>query len=207
MVNETPERLIAYVSPRSRGGTSLFAGNAVIRQETAAEFISTETCIRGACEQLASRGFFVSRVGPISVRIEGPAALFTDQLGVRFERCTQGQEAARLASQGTPPPLTPTPESALMLARYNEGAIEGIVFPEPAVLHEPSPSPPTPDYHHLKVPKDLVRLLNAEPVHASGTRGQGVRAAMIDSGFHWSLPYFQNRGYSLTVSLPPGKRH
>jgi subtilisin family serine protease len=57
------------------------------------------------------------------------------------------------------------------------------------------------------VPADVVRLLNAEPVHAQGTTGKGVRIAMVDSGFAHGHPFFKRRGYKSSVVLAPGATH
>jgi subtilisin family serine protease len=72
------------------------------------------------------------------------------------------------------------------------------------MLNAASSTPPALRYHHVQVPQDVVSILNADPVHRDGYRGQGVRAAMIDSGFQWSHPYFASRPYDLEVALPMG---
>jgi len=120
-----------------------------------------------------------------------------------------GIELARKA-RGAAAMWAPTDETASKLMDTTVKEIEGIVFPQPLELHarrkpgrtKISATPPALKYHHLKVPADVVRLLNARPVHTSGVRGQNVRAAMIDSGFHWSHPYFVSKGYNVKVSLP-----
>ena len=60
------------------------------------------------------------------------------------------------------------------------------------------------NYYHLEVPNDIATILNAKGLHQAGIKGQGVKAAMIDSGFGWSHPYFQGKGYDLAVALPEG---
>jgi subtilisin family serine protease len=70
--------------------------------------------------------------------------------------------------------------------------------------NEPSPIPPRVGYHHLRVPGDVVSLLNVAKVHREGTTGRGVKVAMIDSGFAHGHPYFQRMGYNTSVVLAPG---
>ncbi len=198
MKNESLVRLIAYASLRSMGGISLFSGRAVIDQSTVGEFRSTSKDTHVGSSKLRELGFEIERVGPLSVRISGPAKLFTKKLGVKFEK----RESEALTTLGVTPPWTPTLATSAKLLDTGVPEVEGIAFPEPVALHAPSPNPPSPSYHHLKVPAHIVKALNAGPVHAQGTYGQTARAAMIDSGFHWSHPYFVARKYDLKVSLP-----
>ncbi|MBI4280409.1 MAG: S8 family serine peptidase [Armatimonadetes bacterium] len=203
MLNLTPSRLTAYVSARSQGGISVFSGQAVIKPETVQAFLSRPKDTHIATGKLQEFGFEVERVGPLSVRISGPAELFTRRFGVKVE---QRRDAA-LEAEGVTLPLTPTLETSANLLDTGIPEVEGIVFPQPVQLHAPSPKapsadPPTPGYHHLKVPQDIVTGLNAGPIHQQGIQGQNVRAAMIDSGFQWSHPYFTSRNYNLKVSLP-----
>ncbi len=199
MVNQSPDRLIAYVSVRSLGGISVFSGRATINHGTVREFLSASKDIHVACGKLQGFGFEIERVGPLSVRIAGPAKLFAKRMGVRFER----RKPKAFTAQGITPPYTPTLATSAKLLDTGIAEVEGIVFPQPVALHAaPSPNPPTPQYHHLKVPGDIVKALNAAPVHQQGFQGQTVRAAMIDSGFKWSHPYFVSRNYNLKVSLP-----
>jgi len=199
MVNQSLNRLIAYVSVRSLGGVSVFAGRSIIKQDTVREFLSTSKDTHIACGRLQDMGFEIERVGGLSVRISGPAKLFGNKMGVKFER----RPSKALAAQRIKPPYTPTLATSAKLLDTGIGEVEGIVFPQPVALHAPPrANPPTPRYHHLKVPGDVVQALNAGPVHQQGFLGQNVRAAMIDSGFKWSHPYFVSRNYNLKVSLP-----
>lgn len=46
--------------------------------------------------------------------------------------------------------------------------------------------------------------MNADRIHREGTTGQGVRVAMVDSGFYTDHPYFKERDYNMAVVLAPG---
>lgn len=227
-VNQSLDRLVAYVSVRSIGKISLFSGRAELKKDTIQGFTSTEKDIHIACGKLQAMGFEIERVGPLSVRIAGSAKLFTKHMGVRFEKRTPetmmaAAPAAALAGvapsvgvglRGGPDvpryepwqylgfPYGPTAATAAKLLDGSITEVEGIAFPEPVVLHAPASTPPNVPYHRLKPPGDLVKWLSAKPVHRQGVRGQTVRAAMIDSGFQWSHPYFKSKKYNLKVSLP-----
>jgi subtilisin family serine protease len=213
-VNQSLDHLTAYVSVRSLGGLSLFSGAAKINADTVKNYLSTEKDTHICCGKLQELGFEIERVGPLSVRISGPGKLFAKHMGVKFEKQSPaslesiplgaGPKVKAAAWQVPAAPWTPTQESLanLLHAGISE-TIEGIVFPEPVALHAPKSTPPTGlGYHYLRPPTDLVKHLNATPVHKKKILGQNVRAAMIDSGFQWSHPYFKKKKYNVKVSLP-----
>src|SRR5262249_31823593 len=149
----------------------------------------------------------IERIGPLSVCISGPASLFKKKFGVKFEH----RESEALEAQDVTPPLTPTLASAAKLLDTGIPEVEGVVFPQPIALHAPArrpagppANPPRRRYYHLAVPRDIVTGMNAGPVHREGYRGENVRAAMIDSGFGWTHPYFTSKGYDVEVALPAG---
>lgn len=192
MINRSPERLIAYVSVKSIGGLSLFDGRAVPRAENIRQFTSEKDEIFRACRRLQEFGCEIERISTLSVRISAPAEIFEKHFGVTFER------------ESYDGMLLPSSESQMRLLDTGFPEIEGIVFPEPLELHQPSATSATLNYFHLRVPDDVARIMNALPVHADGFRGQNVRAAMIDSGFAWEHPYFQGKGYQLSATQPAG---
>ncbi len=199
-VNETLDRLSAYVSVKSLGQISLFSGAARIDKEHVGEYTSDPRDIRRVCSRLQELGFEIERVGRLSVRVSAPADLFRQRLGLQFERRATPDE--KVVSPWNP--FLPTMQTAANLLDSGVTDVEGFVFPQPVQLHAPpSANPPSPWYHHVQVPDGVLQALNGDPVHAQGFRGLGVRAAMIDSGFHWTHPYFATREYDLTVSLPP----
>jgi len=72
---------------------------------------------------------------------------------------------------------------------------------------EPSATSPPVGYYHLRIPRDVARLMNAVPVHQAGTTGQGVRVVMIDSGFVHDHPFFMANNYRSSIALAPGATH
>src|SRR5687767_10124823 len=106
-VNQTREQLIAYISVKSIGGTSLFDGRAVPRAENVKQFTSEKQEIHRACRRMQEMGFEIERVSTLSVRISGPAELFEKRFGVQFERESyahmlrpSGESQARLLDTG-----------------------------------------------------------------------------------------------------------
>ncbi|HKP75729.1 MAG TPA: S8 family serine peptidase, partial [Longimicrobiaceae bacterium] len=198
LINDMRDRFTAFASVQSLGGISLFSGRAEINAETIHEFTHIAQDLELAIRSLEARGFTVAPVDKLTVRVSGSAELFTRRFGVTFEP----YRTRSLFSQEVSPQWIPSQDSMLNLLNTNVPGVEGIVFPEPISLHAIAPHPPRLNYHHLVPPDDLVELLNARPVHEAGCLGEGVKAAMIDSGFSWTHPYFTTRGYSTIVSLP-----
>ena len=64
---------------------------------------------------------------------------------------------------------------------------------------------PKPGYYALRPPGDIVTQLNAAGAHSRGFRGNGVRVAMIDSGFIADHDYYSGRGYQITVHAVVGQ--
>jgi hypothetical protein len=70
-----------------------------------------------------------------------------------------------------------------------------------------SAKPPNLNYHPLKVPNGVASLLKARKVHRTGTKGEGIRVVMIDSGFEHSHPFFIANGYTSKVVLAGDAKH
>ncbi len=68
--------------------------------------------------------------------------------------------------------------------------VSELAFPIRPHYWQPSAFPPRVSYYHLHVPQDIARLLGVQDAHAAGLTGQGVRVAMIDTGFYRAHPYY-----------------
>ncbi len=66
-----------------------------------------------------------------------------------------------------------------------------------------SPRPPEVGYFHLDVLKDVPAKLNVPPIHRERHQGEGIRIAMIDTGFDHSHPFFTRHGFTSSVVLAP----
>ena len=203
MYNDSLNSLVAYASVRSQGGVSIFDPNAAISAETVEQFFSTAEDTRTAVDKLHEMGLKVKSVDPLSVQISGPADVFREKMGVEF--APLGLYSVDWVNQLISPVWRPTPETSANLLHTEIPEIEGFAFPKPIQVSSPLLEPPNLDYHHLRVPGDLTRILGVDPVHDQGFRGRGVQVAMIDSGFQWSShPYFSSSSYDLRVASLPG---
>ncbi|UUZ50534.1 hypothetical protein LP420_12380 [Massilia sp. B-10] len=62
---------------------------------------------------------------------------------------------------------------------------------------------PQVDYFHLDVLEDVPARLNVPPIHRERHHGEGIRVAMIDTGFDHAHPFFVRNGFTSSVVLAP----
>lgn len=90
--------------------------------------------------------------------------------------------------------LMATDYAAPEATRITEAALQPLVseltFPVCPHYWQPGAFPPRVSYYHLHVPQDIARLLGVQDAHAAGLTGQGIRVAMIDTGFYRNHPYY-----------------
>ncbi len=203
----TTDQVIAVISPRSRGGLSIFDEEEPITPDTAQEFQSEDADIRSTVTELQRQGFQVLNVSPMTISFSGPPKLFDDVFGVKVRK-----EEAEFA-EGMPKIeyFAATADDAARMLEPPQALkpmVEGLALAHPAELFE-SPLPPLaptdpPAYHYFTVPDDIAVLLRAERVHRLNGTGQDVVVAMIDSG-HYAHPFFNWHGYRvLPTLLSPG---
>ena len=82
------------------------------------------------------------------------------------------------------------PEDTKIIHYPLQDSVSGLVFPVRPHYWQPSAFPPQVPYYHLHVPQDIARLLGVSQAHAAGLTGNGVRVAMIDTGFYKAHPYY-----------------
>jgi len=82
---------------------------------------------------------------------------------------------------------------------------ESVYIPKPGSFHAGEGAMPRPGYYALSPPDDIVTRLNAAGAHSRGFRGDGVRVAMIDSGFIANHDYYSARNYQITVHAVVGQ--
>jgi hypothetical protein len=86
MPNADHDRIIAVVSPLSRGGTSLFDMAETIDAKNVQQFYSEASVIAAASVELRKAGFEVLDGGasPVTISIAGSRKLFEDVFGAKF---------------------------------------------------------------------------------------------------------------------------
>ncbi len=161
-----------------------------------------------ALGELQRLGFDATARGSMTVSVRGSKALFERVFGTELAQFRATTSAGTYSSTSFyfPAPEAPwSPDESLHVA-IDDAYIQwphiymNSLFPAPP----PSPLPPRVPYHHLRVPGDVVSLVNAGPAHRNGITGKGVTVAMIDSGFASGHPYFKRMGYNMNVVLAPG---
>ena len=168
-----------------------------------------------ALYELHHRGFVVSAKGRLTASVRGNRRLFEKVFGTKLKifRIDPTQECSSQAFYYPPPDARWKPDPAIM-SLIDDAYIQWPhIFmaskkpkpkPKPQTLAgQPSATPPSVNYFHLRMPNDVPQLLNVPQVHAAGTTGKGVRIAMIDSGFAHSHPYFKANNYTSSVALAP----
>jgi hypothetical protein len=197
--------LYAQASPRSVGGTSMFATAAPITQDVAQAFTSEEGIVRTAATRLREAGFRVLNISPLTINIAAPPATYIQVFGTQLhaeERPVikeQGREGTATfveSAETEMPGLIDTRSSPLA------DVLEGVAIEEPRYFHASAFAPPK-AYWHLAVPGDVSLGINADITHRRGITGRAVRVVMCDSGW-FAHPYFAARGYRANVVLGPG---
>ena len=155
-----------------------------------------------AIEALRQRGFVVSGRGRMTVSVRGTVAQFERVFGTELTPFTLSKELFYSADKVYYPaegaPWNPDP----VLSELIDDAY--IQWPH-IYLSDPHASarPPQVGYFHLDVLKDVPAKLNVPPIHKERNLGEGIRVAMIDTGFDHSHPFFVRNGFKSSVVLAP----
>ncbi|MDB5379690.1 MAG: ale [Rubritepida sp.] len=165
-------------------------------------FRSHPAMIAEARERLLEAGFEVLQTTQLTINIGGTPDTFERALRTKIVE----REFPTVNGPTTTHLDSPDTELAGLISTFGTPlgrAVEGIALEVPRRLFQPDPNPPRPDYWHLRPPEDLVNHCNARIAHVMGITGQGVRVAMVDSGWY-AHPYFAARGYAVApVTLGP----
>ncbi|MEE6288911.1 S8 family serine peptidase [Georgenia sp. MJ173] len=204
-----PEQIFAVASPVSVDGRSLFSPDLQVTAATIAELTCTEDAVRRAVVALEQAGFEVLQATSLMVNFAGPAELFEAAFGARL--FTEERPVIKPGSVATTGTFIDTVGS---MGSTTSGLIEtagtpfgevltGVAIEEPYYVDVVAAEPPNVDYWHLALPTELAAALKADLAHRSVT-GDGVRVAMVDTGFQ-RHPFFAEHGYRVEpVVLGPG---
>lgn len=155
-----------------------------------------------AVEALRRRGFVVTGSGRMTVSVRGTRALFEQVFGTRLAEFRLDRAMAySAASVYYPPPGAPWNPDPALADLIDDAYIQ---WPHIYLAEaHPMARPPRLDYYHLDVMSDVPGRLNVKPIHAARNLGEGVRIAMIDTGFDHSHPFFVHHGFTSSVVLAP----
>lgn len=201
------EQVVAEVSPRSLGGTSLFAAEEPITPENVGEFRSDPRDITDTSRELRRLGFDVLHEGETTISIGGPPKLFQDVFSTRLRK--EKSDAAEGMKIEFFAPSAEEPEEELFHPPGDlDDLIEGVAIARPPEIYQ-SPIPPLapPDpaaYRYLFLPDELALVVRATRTHRLGTTGRNVVVGMIDTG-QFAHPFFNYHGFRvLPTLLGPG---
>lgn len=198
--------LYAVASPRSMGGISLFEGQHQIDHSTVANFFSDGDVIQRAVGKLRDAGFEVLQITRTMINFSGPKKLFDHQFKTEIyaeERPVIKSRSDSETAEFFDTPDTPIPGLISTIGTGYQDVLEGVAIEEPRYFMAPSILPPQVPYWHLDVPGDVSLGCNADRAHRLNITGQGIKVAMVDSGW-FRHPFFAARGYRVAaVTLGP----
>ncbi|MFP5390900.1 MAG: S8 family serine peptidase [Gammaproteobacteria bacterium] len=155
-----------------------------------------------AIEALRQRGFTVTGIGRMTVSVRGTRAQFEATFGTQLAPVVLDPlKAYSAAAVYYPPPGAPWNPDPKLAELIDDAYIQ---WPH-IYLNEGAPGQRAPQvgYYHLNVMQDVPAKLNVTPIHRQGNLGDGVRIAMIDTGFDHSHPFFSSHGFTSSVVLAP----
>ncbi|MBG6166371.1 subtilisin family serine protease [Labrenzia sp. EL_195] len=201
--------VIATVSPRSLGPTTLFDAEEAITSDNVKQFNSDPSDVRDTKRALSRAGFhvFEEASNETTISIGGTAKLFKDFFGAKLTK-----QKAEIRPETTVEFMATSeePEAALMNAPDEfSKLIEGAVVARPPTYFATHPIPPLASVHkdaypYLMVPDGVAVVLRAARVHRLGVTGKNIVVGMLDTG-HYRHPFFSSRGYRLlSTILAPG---
>ena len=153
-----------------------------------------------AIEALRKRGFVVTGKGRMTVSVRGTRALFEQVFGTQLttihlsRALSYSSHAVYYPAEGAP--WNPDPELASLI---DDAYIQWphIYLADPLA----SQRPPDVGYFHLDVLDGVPARLNVPPIHRERNQGEGIRVAMIDTGFDHAHPWFTRNNFTSSVVL------
>lgn len=149
---------------------------------------------------LEANGLAILRRGRFGLTVQGTAEQVREVLDVelrvfalpRREATRSVRAFARNSAPPLPDDLFVAPVESINVKVRREGIDDLLFIPPPVDFGVPVATPPTPAFHHLQ--EEAIRRLLKVP---AGATGQGVRVAVVDTGFY-PHPYYAAKGYRLT---------
>lgn len=177
----TNERVMAYVTFKSRSGLSVFKDIRKLSLSRIDEFRPKTDQIVQVINMLTEAGFTIEAQTEVGVSFSGPIDLFQSEFGVTIRRKKKLLHVPGVAPQEISFYEASKPQ--LMNSRM-EPFVEAIQLATPGIpFHNSNPPAPNPPCYFLNVLNDLPACLNVTPLHAAGITGAGVRVSMVDTGF------------------------
>ena len=158
--------------------------------------------IEKAIEGLRQHGFVVTGKGRMTVSVRGTAAQFERTFGTRLTTIALDKSLSYSAPHVYyPPEGAPWQPDPKLYDLIDDAYIQ---WPH-IYLADPNAHARAPNvnYFHLDVLTDVPHKLNVPPIHRERHHGEGIRVAMIDTGFDHSHPFFCRNNFTSSVVLAP----
>jgi len=194
-VSELAQDVSFTVASKTVSGKPIQDQIGLLNDDNLKDFHPDMGCREQAISKLESEGCKLIRRGRFSVTMSGPAAVVEKLIGTKLvvqarARRTTLRSSQMFATDFDPPmvhDLFVAPPTSLSVPTTASADVDHLVFIPPPVYFAPSPNPPRVGYHHVD-DAAIRRILNVP----AGFDGNGVRVAMVDTGF-FPHPYYSTR--------------
>jgi subtilisin family serine protease len=194
-VSELAQDVSFTVASKTVSGKAIQDQIGLLNDDNLKDFHPDMGCRERAISKLESEGCKLIRRGRFSVTMSGPAAVVEKLIGTKLvvqarARRTTLRSSQMFATDFDPPmvhDLFVAPPTSLSMPTAASADVDHLVFIPPPVYFAPSPNPPRVGYHHVD-DAAIRRILNVP----AGFDGNGVRVAMVDTGF-FPHPYYSTR--------------
>lgn len=206
---ELPVKVYAEAVVRSASGESLLDSRYPVTSENVHRFYAHGDRLQIAAQRLREAGFDVLDIGKISITIAAFPEVYERSLQTSLEAVERPviKELGKtdIATFINAVDSKPFGEIDVSQTEWQE-LLDGVAINEPVYYFDaglPSAVPPITSDEYLSIPEGVVEGLNATLAHQQGITGQGVKVAMVDTGWY-PHPFFTQRNYKVDVVLAPG---
>jgi subtilisin family serine protease len=185
------------------GRPSIFDEHRLPTLDTIDQYRISESRAIDVARRLQRQGVTVTNIGQFTISGRTSDEHFEELFSTRLEHVRLESDAP--IPDGYPPPRAPRRRVTIPSVDGLDQDVERVYL-----QHAPIPFGETPlpapalvqGALRLRVPGDVAQIMGATPVHGTGVTGDGIRVAMVDSGFYHH-PYFKAQGYDfLAVPAP-----
>jgi serine protease AprX len=208
-VAELTNEVSFSVATKTAGGKPIQQQLGLLTAGNLQEYNPVPDAQEDAIDKLVSEGCRLVRRGRFAVTMCGPASVVEKLIGGKLVVQARARRSPLRATQmfatSFEPPLAHdlfvSPAASLSVGTAASDNVDHLVFiPPPAYFAPPSPNAPPGSFH--RVDEASIRSILNVP---AGFDGDGVRVAMVDTGF-FPHPYYSQRGLKFravpTASAP-----
>lgn len=187
----------------TEGQRSAFDEATVPTVETVEEYRMNQGRAINVARRLENNGAKVRDIGEFSISAQMADDEFEALFSTRLETLELPDDVS--VPSGYPSMRVPRERVTAPAQDHLQDDIERVYVQSAPIPFAETPLPSltmVDDKFRLRVPGDIAQVMKASGVHSMGVTGNGVRVAMIDSGFYHH-PYFKAQGYDfLSVPAP-----